>query len=189
LKLLVALGNPGEPYRDTRHNVGWWLADHLVSRWSFERFRRRGRVAESEGRWSGMDLRLLKPLTFMNRSGQALRAFRDLPAWEPSTDLLVLVDDVALDPGRFRLRGSGSAGGHNGLLSIEGALRSQEFARFRIGVGAPADREVDRADWVLSAPRPDQEERILAGFDRMSEAVECWLSDGVETAMNRFNRS
>jgi len=102
-------------------------------------------------------------------------------------DLLVLVDDVALEPGRFRLRGSGSAGGHNGLLSIEGALRSQEFARFRIGVGAPADREVDMADWVLSAPRPDQEETILAGFDRMSEAVECWLSEGVEIAMNRFN--
>jgi PTH1 family peptidyl-tRNA hydrolase len=189
LKLLIALGNPGEPYRDTRHNAGWWLADHLVSRWSFGGFRRRGRVAESAGRWSGMDLRLLKPLTYMNRSGQVLRAFRDLPSWEPSMDLLVLVDDVALEPGRFRLRGSGSAGGHNGLLSIEGALRSQEFARFRIGVGAPADREVDRADWVLSAPRPDQEETILTGFDRMSEAVECWLSEGVETAMNRFNRS
>lgn len=188
MKLLVALGNPGERYRDTRHNAGWWLADHLVNRWSFERFRRCGRIAESEGRWLGMNVRVLKPLTFMNRSGQALRGVRELPDWEPSADLLVLVDDVALEPGRFRLRGSGSAGGHNGLLSIEGALRSRDYARFRIGVGAPEDRDVDRADWVLSAPRPDHEEQILAGFDRMSEAVECWLSEGVETAMNRFNR-
>jgi PTH1 family peptidyl-tRNA hydrolase len=189
VKLLIALGNPGERYRDTRHNAGWWLADHLVNRWSFGRFRRRGRVAESAGRHEGRDIAVLKPLTFMNRSGQALRGFRELPGWEPETDLLVLVDDLALEPGRFRLRGSGSAGGHNGLLSIEGALRSQQYARFRIGVGAPADRDVDRADWVLSAPRPDQEEGILAGFDLMSEAVECWLSEGVETAMNRFNRS
>ena len=165
------------------------MADHLVNRWAFGRFQRRGRIAESRGRISGLDIRVLKPLTFMNRSGQALREFRELPGWEPARDLMVLVDDVALEPGRFRIRGSGSAGGHNGLLSIEGALRSQEYARFRIGVGAPADRDVDRADWVLSAPRPDQEEEILAGFDRMSEAVECWLSDGVETAMNRFNRS
>jgi PTH1 family peptidyl-tRNA hydrolase len=136
-----------------------------------------------------MNVRVLKPLTFMNRSGQALRGARETPDWEPSTDLLVLVDDVALEPGRFRLRSSGSAGGHNGLLSIEGALRSRDYARLRIGVGAPVDPDVDRADWVLSSLRPDQEEQILAGFDRISEAVECWLSEGVETAMNRFNRS
>ena len=133
-------------------------------------------------------MKLLKPLTYMNRSGQSLRPFRDAPDFAPARDLLVLVDDVALEPGRFRLRASGSAGGHNGLLSIEGALRSQVFARLRIGVGAPADREVDMADWVLSAPRPDQEEEILTTFDTISEAVECWLSDGVETAMSRFNR-
>ena len=188
MKLLLALGNPGERYRDTRHNAGWWLADHLVDRWSLDRFRRKGRASETEGRVKGTAVKLLKPLTYMNRSGQSLRPFRDASDFAPLRDLLVLVDDVALDPGRFRLRASGSAGGHNGLLSIEGALRSQEYARLRIGVGAPADREVDMADWVLSAPRPDQEEDILTAFDTISEAVECWLSDGVETAMSRFNR-
>ena len=188
MKLIVALGNPGERYRDTRHNAGWWLADHLVSRWSFERFRRHGRLSESAGRLAGAEIRVLKPLTYMNRSGQSLREFRGLESFDSATDLLVLVDDVALAPGRFRLRGAGSAGGHNGLLSIEGALRSQAYGRLRIGVGAPPDREVDMADWVLSAPRSDQEEEILTAFDAMSEAVECWLSHGVETAMNRFNR-
>lgn len=188
VKLLLALGNPGERYRDTRHNAGWWLADHLAGRWSLDRFRRRGRTSETEGRVAGTAVRLLKPLTYMNRSGQSLRSYRDASGFVPARDLLVLVDDVALEPGRFRLRASGSAGGHNGLLSIEGALRSQGYARLRIGVGAPPDREVDMADWVLSAPRPDQEEEILTAFDTMSEAVESWLSDGAETAMSRFNR-
>jgi PTH1 family peptidyl-tRNA hydrolase len=188
VKLLVALGNPGDRYRDTRHNAGWWLADHLVNRWSLDAFRRHGRVSETSGRVAGDDVQVLKPLTYMNRSGQALRKFRGDSGFAPASDLLVLVDDVALAPGRFRIRASGSAGGHNGLLSIEGALRSQEYSRLRIGVGAPTDRDVDMADWVLSAPRPDQEEEILTSFDSMSEAVECWLSDGAEAAMNRFNQ-
>jgi len=189
VKLLIALGNPGEQYRDTRHNAGWWLADHLVVRWSFDPFRRQGSVAETNGGVAGKDVLLVKPLTFMNRSGRVLRRFRDHDEFRPATDLLVLVDDVDLAPGRFRLRASGSAGGHNGLLSLEGALRSQEFARLRIGVGSPEERDVDRADWVLAPPRPDEEETVLSAFDRMSEAVECWLSDGPEMAMNRFNRS
>jgi PTH1 family peptidyl-tRNA hydrolase len=189
MKLLIALGNPGEQYRDTRHNAGWWLADHLVVRWSLAPFRRHGPVAESEGGVAGRDVLLVKPLTYMNRSGRVLRRYRDQEGFRPATDLLVLVDDVDLEPGRFRLRASGSAGGHNGLQSIEAALRSREFARLRIGVGAPEDRDVDRADWVLAAPRQDEEEAVLTVFDRMSEAVECWLSDGAEVAMNRFNRS
>jgi len=189
VKLLIALGNPGDQYRDTRHNAGWWLADHLAARWSFGPFRRQGSIAETGGGVAGKDVLLVKPLTYMNRSGRALRGYRDQDGFRFATDLLVLVDDVDLAPGKFRLRGAGSSGGHNGLLSIEGALRSREFARLRVGVGAPADRDVDRADWVLAPPRPDEEEMILTAFDRMSEAIECWVSDGTESAMNRFNRS
>ncbi len=189
MKLLVALGNPGERYRDTRHNAGWWLADHLVVRWSLGPFRRQGPLAETVGEVAGETVTVVKPLTYMNRSGRVLRRFRDQEDFDPATDLLVLVDDVALPPGRFRLRASGSAGGHNGLLSIEGALRSQQYARLRIGVGQPADRDVDRADWVLARPRPDEEESVLTELDAMAESVECWLSDGAETAMSRFNRS
>ena len=189
VKLLIALGNPGDQYRDTRHNAGWWLADHLAARWSFGPFRRQGSVAETRGGAAGKDVLLVKPLTYMNRSGRALRGYRDRESFQFATDLLVLVDDVDLAPGTFRVRGTGSSGGHNGLLSIEGALRSRDFARLRVGVGAPADRGVDRADWVLAPPRPDEEETILTAFDRMSEAIECWLSEGTESAMNRFNRS
>ena len=158
-------------------------------RWSLDPFRRQGPAAEARGGVAGKDVLLVKPLTYMNRSGRVLRRYRDQDDFRPADDLLVLVDDVDLAPGRFRLRASGSAGGHNGLLSIEGALRSQEFARLRVGVGAPEDRDVDRADWVLAPPRQDEEEAVLTAFDRMSEAVECWLSDGAEMAMNRFNRS
>lgn len=189
MKLLIALGNPGDRYRDTRHNAGWWLADHLAARWSLGPFRRQGSIAETGGGVAGEEVLLVKPLTYMNRSGRALRSYHDLEGFRFATDLLVLVDDVDLPPGKFRLRGAGSSGGHNGLASIEGALRSREFARLRVGVGAPDDRDVDRADWVLAPPRPDDEERILTAFDRMSEAIECWMSDGTETAMNRFNRS
>ena len=189
MKLLIALGNPGERYRDTRHNAGWWLADHLVVRWSLGPFRRQGPLAETRGVVAGEAVTLVKPLTYMNRSGRVLKRYRDHEEFDPSSDLLVLVDDVALPPGRFRIRATGSAGGHNGLLSIEGALRSSDYARLRIGVGEPGSREVDRAEWVLAAPRPDEEEAVLTGFDTMSESVECWLSDGAEKAMNRFNRS
>ena len=189
VKLLIALGNPGEEYRDTRHNAGWWLADHLVVRWSLDPFRRAGPVAESQGGVAGKDVLLVKPLTYMNRSGRVLRRYREHEDFVPARDLLILVDDVDLEPGKFRLRATGSAGGHNGLLSIESALRSREYARLRVGVGAPEDRDVDRADWVLAPPRQDEEEAVLTAFDMMSEAVECWLSDGAEMAMNRFNRS
>ncbi len=123
----------------------------------------------------------------MNRSGAVLAPLRASESFDPSRDLLVMVDEVALDVGRFRLRGAGSAGGHNGLKSVEGALRRQDYARLRIGVGPrPMDYD-DLADYVLD--RFTREERaIIDGLlDPMAEAVECWLEEGIERAMNRFN--
>jgi peptidyl-tRNA hydrolase, PTH1 family len=136
----------------------------------------------------GTHVQLSKPQTYMNRSGAALATLRDLPEVDPARDLLVLVDDVALDFGRFRLRGAGSAGGHNGLKSVEGALRRQDYARLRIGVGPrPMDYD-DLADYVLD--RFTREERRLLDdlLDPMAEAVECWLDEGIEKAMSRFNK-
>ena len=131
---------------------------------------------------------VLKPQTYMNRSGAVLAPLRAIDGFDPARDLLVLVDDVALPVGRFRLRGAGSAGGHNGLKSVEGALRRQDYARLRIGVG-PRPMEVDDlADWVLDAFTSDERTALDGLLSPMAEAVECWLNEGIEVAMNRFNR-
>jgi len=131
---------------------------------------------------------VLKPQTYMNRSGAALAPLRAIDGFDPARDLLVLVDDVALPVGRFRLRGAGTAGGHNGLKSVEGALRRQDYARLRIGVGPrPMDAD-DLADWVLDAFTREERTALDGLLAPMAEAVECWLNEGIEVAMNRFNR-
>jgi PTH1 family peptidyl-tRNA hydrolase len=124
----------------------------------------------------------------MNRSGAAITPLRTLTGFDPAQHLLILVDDVALPVGRFRLRGAGSAGGHNGLKSVEGVLQRQDYSRLRIGVG-PAPPELDDlADFVLDQFTADEARTIEELFDPMSEAVESWLENGIEVAMNRFNR-
>jgi PTH1 family peptidyl-tRNA hydrolase len=137
---------------------------------------------------SGADVHLIKPQTYMNRSGAILTPFRASAEFEPSRDLLVLVDEAALPLGHFRLRARGSAGGHNGLKSVEGALRTPEYARLRIGVGPLPPDYNDMADFVLD-PFLEEESKILEELlDPMADAVECWVTDGIETAMNRHNR-
>jgi len=135
----------------------------------------------------GHQVHLLKPQTYMNRSGAALRPLLPLPDFDPSRDLLVLVDDVALELGRFRLRGSGSAGGHNGLKSVEGELLRQDYARLRIGVG-PRPMDYDElADYVLDRFTAAEREALDRLLDPMAEAVECWLEEGIEKAMSKHN--
>jgi PTH1 family peptidyl-tRNA hydrolase len=142
----------------------------------------------AEGLLDEQPLRVLKPQTYMNRSGAALAPLVGLPDFDPSGDLLVLVDDVALPVGRFRLRGAGSSGGHNGLKSVEAVLRRQDYARLRIGVGPAPEGLEDLADFVLAEFTPDQRAAVETLLDPMAEAVECWLVDGIERAMSRFNR-
>lgn len=142
----------------------------------------------SRGAFGDTPLRLVKPETYMNRSGAVLAPLRAEAEFAPERDLLVLVDDTALPVGRFRLRARGSAGGHNGLRSIEAALRSQEYARLRIGVGPLPEGYDDLADYVLDPLTADEHETLLALCNPMAEAVECWITDGIEMAMNRFNR-
>ena len=124
----------------------------------------------------------------MNRSGAALAPLRALSGFDPAVHLLVLVDDFALPSGKFRLRGAGSAGGHNGLKSIEGALRRQDYARLRIGIGPLPAGTRDTADFVLGAFAAEERGALQMMLDPMSEAVECWLRDGIELAMNRYNK-
>ncbi len=187
MKAIVALGNPGDRYRDTRHNVGWWLAERLRSAWSFPALRARGAARSSEGRRGGHVVRIVEPLTYVNLSGRVLRDIIGETGLSPSEDLLVLVDDVSLPPGTLRMRSSGSSGGHNGLASIEEAVGTREYARLRIGVGRPHDDRIDLAEWVLAPLPGPEEEAVLEAFPRAIEAVDCWLAEGVEAAMSRHN--
>ena len=183
----MGLGNPGPEYEDTRHNAGFRVADRLVERWKLPRFRRGERARETEGSWQRLPVKILKPQTYMNRSGAAIAPLRALPGFDPSQHLLIVVDEVALPVGRFRLRGAGSAGGHNGLKSVEGVLQRQDYARLRIGVGpAPAGGEL--SDFVLGEFSAEEREVIDGLLDPMSEAVESWLENGIEKAMNQFNK-
>ncbi len=187
MKVVLGLGNPGPDYDATRHNVGWWLVDRLAYDWDLPPFRRSGPAWFTEGPVGARRARLVKPTTYMNRSGAALRTLDDIEDFDAGSDLLVVVDDAALDVGRVRLRPSGSPGGHNGLKAVSGALRSDAYARLRIGVGRRPGG-VDLADWVLS-PMPQEDEDVVVGLlPELTQAVEAWMTEGVEAAMNRFNR-
>jgi PTH1 family peptidyl-tRNA hydrolase len=187
MKAVIGLGNPGPEYDATRHNVGWWLLDRLAYEWDFPLFVREGKAMVSEGFWSDQVFRLMKPTTFMNRSGQALTNLATVPGFVPEEDLLVVVDDAALDVGRVRFRPRGSPGGHNGLQSVSEALGSDEYARLRIGVGIPPE-SADLSDWVLSPMGPDDEDVILGLLPELVRGVEVWGMEGIEAAMNSFNR-
>ena len=175
MRAVVGLGNPGPEYAATRHNAGFWLADALVARWGFPPFRRGERARVTEGEVEGVPVRLLKPTTYMNASGAALASLRADPAFNPTTDLLVLVDEFRIPTGTFRLRTEGSAGGHNGLKSIEAALQSQLYPRLRIGVGPLLEGVADWSEYVLAPFTPEQREQVEAVMPQLIETVEKWL--------------
>ncbi|HEX8318423.1 aminoacyl-tRNA hydrolase [Longimicrobium sp.] len=186
-KVIVGLGNPGREYDNTRHNAGWWLLDVLAQRWGVPKFRAEKNQAVATTRVEPFQVRLIKPLTYMNRSGSVLVPLKRMGALDLGKDLLVLVDDVALEPGRVRFRPSGSAGGHNGLKSIEQALGTKDYPRLRIGVGTKPPG-ADLADWVLSSmPRGDRK-LVDERLPELAEAVETWMRDGIEVVMDRYNR-
>ena len=182
-KLVVGLGNPGPEYLFTRHNVGFLVLDAWVDE-EEEAFRdERARYSQFVSLDSGE--RLVKPVTYMNESGKAVAAWLD---WLKLTvdDLLVVVDDVALPIGQLRLRPEGSAGGHNGLKSIESHLGTDRYARLRCGVDAvPPGWALER--WVLSRFRPEEEDALGRMIRTARLAIECCQREGIAVAMNRFN--
>ena len=191
MKVIVGLGNPGREYAATRHNVGWWLIDHLADVWHFDGWKKDGESHVASGTVGNVKVRLVKPQTFMNLSGQAVKTYLRRPFWSAAKDLLIVVDEVQLPVGRMRIRPGGSAGGHNGLKSIEAALDSQEYARLRIGVGPSEERKgiySNLADFVLAPFARDEREDILAMMPELTAAVETWLREGAEKAMNLHNR-
>jgi PTH1 family peptidyl-tRNA hydrolase len=183
VKLLVGLGNPGPQYRDTRHNVGFWVIDEIARRWQLSDAWRERDDALFVKRAGGDGL--LKPLTFMNRSGYAVSRVRQFYQVE-ATDILVIVDEVALPLGRLRARRGGSEGGHNGLRSVIEQLGTGEVPRLRVGVGRGDERR-DLADHVTSTFDPDERETIQAATLRAADAAEMFLADGIERVMNTFN--
>jgi len=159
--------------------VGFWLADALVARWGFPAFRRGERARVSEGSVDGTPVRVLKPTTYMNRSGAALASLRADPSFNPAADLLVVVDEFQLPCGTFRLRAQGSAGGHNGLKSIEAALQSQQYARLRIGIGPLPQGVDDWAEYVLAPFTDEQQQQVEALMPQLVDVVTDWVREGV----------
>lgn len=187
LKIVVGLGNPGPEHDATRHNVGWWVVDRLAYDWGFRAFEKKDDSLVSEGNVVGSSVQLLKPLTYMNRSGFSLRHLINLESFRVKEDLLVIVDDAALEVGRVRFRAEGGPGGHNGLKSVSGFLQSDAYARLRIGVGLKPEGQ-DLADWVLARMSEEDEDIVLDLLPVMTNAVEVWIEEGVEEGMNRFNQ-
>jgi PTH1 family peptidyl-tRNA hydrolase len=186
VKIIVGLGNPGARYANTRHNLGFWVVDLLASRWQLALTKRKFQSAVAEGMVKGEKVILVKPQTFMNRSGEAVGPLVRFFGASLS-DVLVIYDDMALDPGVIRIRARGSAGGHNGMKSIIAHLGSEEFPRLRLGIGAPPG-EIDSADYVLQGVSGAEHKILQKACILAADAVELWLSQGVEPAMNFYNR-
>lgn len=183
---MLCLGNPGPEYAMTRHNVAWWLADRVAERYDLGRFRKQGEMAIARGRLGGVPFQIVKPHTYMNRSGRVVTGLSRREGVDLVRDLLVVVDETALPVGRVRFRAAGSAGGHNGLKSIQAALGTTEYGRLRIGVGGPPSG-VSMSDWVLSVPSRADKAVLLDLMDSLTECIEVWATDGIEAAMNRCN--
>lgn len=192
MKLVVGLGNPGPGYAGTRHNVGFRVVERFAACRSIaldqERFDCRfgtGRI--ERGGLGPLEVTVLEPLTWMNRSGSAVaRALRGLAIEDVSSDLLVVFDDVDLPTGRLRLRPRGGSGGHRGLADVIATLGGSDFARLRFGVGRP-EGLVDTADWVLAPFSSEEEETVRRSVEAAAEAVEVALLQGIAPAMDRFN--
>ncbi|MGD9109852.1 MAG: aminoacyl-tRNA hydrolase [Phycisphaerales bacterium] len=184
--MVVGLGNPGKEYAGTRHNVGFAVIDALSEALDIEVKRRKFGARLGEGEIDDDKLILLKPVQFMNRSGQVVATaagFYKLPI----ENLLVVTDDMALDVGRIRLRAKGSAGGHNGLDDIIQKLGTEEFVRLRVGIGSAGQQ--DAYDYVLGRFNENESPLIEAAISRARDAILCWLKQGIETAMNEYNRA
>jgi PTH1 family peptidyl-tRNA hydrolase len=186
MHLIVGLGNPGRKYAATRHNVGFEVLDLLAGRWKAEWESAPRGIEGLVARDRAADTLLAKPLTFMNLSGSAVVGLLQFYKIE-LPDVFVIVDDVNLELGRLRARAAGSAGGHNGLKSIIGALGSDAFARMRIGVGGGEPRR-DLSGHVLGRFAPDEEPIITEAVTRTADAAELFIAEGITPVMNRFNR-
>ncbi len=185
MKIVVGLGNPGNQYKDTRHNIGFLVVDELARRWNTPSWKRRYDAEVSEHRALGPVL-LVKPQTFMNLSGNSVREAAKFYK-TPSTDIVVIHDDLDLPAGRLRIRERGGSGGHRGIESMLAQLGADDYVRVRFGVGRPPEGW-ESADYVLGRFAPNEQALIKEAIDKAADAVEAILKEGTAPAMNRFNR-
>lgn len=184
--LVVGLGNPGQNYEKTRHNMGFLTADLLAERQGIRLNRVKFKSAYNFTDFAGARCLVMKPQTFMNLSGEAVgEAARFYKI--PPDRVLVLYDDVSLPVGKIRVRPSGSAGGHNGIKNIIAHLGTDQFPRVKIGVGAPGDPEHDMISWVIGEPSQADRKVLLDAFSRAVDAAACIIKSGCGAAMNQFN--
>ncbi|NLM41883.1 MAG: aminoacyl-tRNA hydrolase [Firmicutes bacterium] len=186
MKVIVGLGNPGLRYAHTRHNMGFWVVDLLSQRWGIPLTKHKFGSKIGEGRFFTQQVMLVKPQTFMNRSGEAvgdLVRFYQLDL----ADLLVIYDDLDLAPGMLRVRAGGSSGGHRGVANIIDHLQASSFPRVRIGIGAPPEH-LETADYVLQVIDAADTKILQEACQRAADAVEVWLKEDVFAAMNLYNR-
>jgi len=183
-KMVVGLGNPGDEYVDTRHNIGFRVIDSLSEALKIKVGKRKFGARFGEGEFGDKNLILLKPWQFMNRSGQAVATAMGFYGLDVE-DLLVVIDDMALSPGRIRIRAKGSAGGHNGLADVIEKLGTESIARLRIGIGRSG--EESDVDFVLDRPTETERQMLAEAIKRATEAVLCCIGCGVEAAMDKFN--
>ena len=186
--LIVGLGNPGSEYHNTRHNVGFEALDRLIEAYAFPRPQIRHRAMVAKGNIGGIPVLAAKPLTFMNLSGEAVRAICDYYKIDPENELIVLCDDIYLQVGSLRIRGQGSDGGHNGLKDIIRHLGTQKFVRMRIGVGDTANHE-KLAKHVLGKFSKTDRAAIENVLDDAAKAAALAVTDGLNAAMNRYNKT
>ncbi len=185
--IIAGLGNPGKEYENTRHNVGFEVIDALADKYNISVAELKHRAMIGKGYVGGQKVVLVKPLTFMNLSGESIRPVIDYYKVEADSDLIVISDDISLEPGQIRIRKKGSAGGHNGLKNIIKHLGHGNFQRVRIGVGEKPEN-YDLADWVLGHFNKEEKAAVDEALDKAVKALEIMLADGADTAMNEFNR-
>lgn len=184
--LIVGLGNPGKQYEHTRHNCGFRAIDILAQKLGCKIDKSKFQGLYGQTMYNGCKLFLLKPQTFMNLSGRSvlqLSAYYNIPPQR----IIVMFDDISLEPGRLRVRPDGSAGGHNGIKSIISEVGSQDFPRVKIGVGAKPAQHQDLADWVLSTFSAQEEKALSTALENAGDAALCILEKGVPEAANRYN--
>jgi PTH1 family peptidyl-tRNA hydrolase len=184
--IIAGLGNPGRQYENTRHNVGFDAVDTLIDEYRISSSGTQHKAMYGKGIIEGQKVIVAKPLTFMNLSGESIRAMVDYYKVDPESELLVIYDDITLEPGQIRVRKKGSAGGHNGIKSIIAHLGTQNFQRIRIGVGEKP-KNWDLADYVLGNFSKEDRQQVEEALDRVVKATALIVQGDIDEAMNRYN--